>query len=74
MSHVIVSNPGRLLKVFRDDAGRYSYGVPSSCRAGVYYRCDANACACPSAQYRPWKVCRHMEAARDFEAREALVS
>ena len=71
MSNVADSNPAHLLKVFRDDAGRLSYGVPSSRTAGVYYRCDADACTCDAARYRPWTVCRHMQAVRAFEAREA---
>lgn len=51
-------------KIFRDSQGRLSFSIPSTRKPGLYYRATDNACTCPDLVYRPWVVCKHMEAVR----------
>jgi hypothetical protein len=54
-------------KAFHDREGRPSWSIPSTARAGLYYRVTPDGCTCPDLQYRPWVACKHMLALRLYQ-------
>jgi hypothetical protein len=61
----IAAGAGQWLKCHTAD-GAKAYGIPSQCKAGLYYLVTSQSCGCQDARRHSRQACKHVLSVRLF--------